>query len=90
MKFTGTALANWRGAQVFTFKTGYGQKQKTVYIAATSASEARREAKQIIKRRIEQYKGLAKLAWSILSWKIASTSLGGSHATPRAGNVARS
>lgn len=89
VRYTKSALANGKGTQVFTFKIGHDKKQTTWYIAAQSASEARREAKAIQKRRIEQFKGLAKLAWGILSWKVASTSLGGTNTTSKASATAR-
>lgn len=88
IRFTQAALSNGRCARVWTFKTGF-EKKTTWYIVASSASEARREAKKIQKRRIEAFKGLAKLAWGILSWKVASTSLGGSKTTARASATAR-
>ena len=89
VRFTQSALVNSRGAQVWAFKIGYGEKRTVWYIAALSAGEAKREAKAMLKRRIERYKGLAKLAWGVLSWKVASTSLGGGGAAAKAGAVAR-
>lgn len=74
---------------MWTFKIGHGEKQTTCYIAATSAAEARKTAKAMQKRRLQTYKGLAKLAWSILSWKVASTSLAGGNTTAKAGQTAR-
>jgi len=88
VRFTASSLVDSKGASVFSFLLGYGRSARRYYVGACSAREARELAREIQKRRLNSYKGLAKLAIGTLMRKIASTSLN-DNTSQRAGTVAR-
>lgn len=86
--FTPAALADSRSAKVFTFVLGYGHKVARYWVGAVSAAEARQVAKEIQKRRLKRFKGLAKLALGTLMYKVATTGAGQNGVTQAARSVA--
>lgn len=63
-------------AKVFTWDYERGEKQKLTYIiVANSINQAKRKVKEIVKKRMMAYRGLAKRAISLLMMKTFSQSI---------------
>ena len=64
-----------KGAKVYVWEYIRGQKKTTYYIVANSANQAKRKVKDIVKKRMMRYRGLAKRAISVLMQKTFNQSI---------------
>lgn len=64
-----------KGAKVYVWEYIRGEKKNIYYIVADSISQAKRKVKDIVKKRMMRYRGLAKRAISVLMQKTYNQSV---------------